>query len=42
MSTLFRGTALLNFVALVSSLGGDGEELLRARCADVLELKTSA
>lgn len=34
MSTLFRGTALLNFEALVSSLGGDGEELLRARGID--------
>ncbi|WP_182379396.1 AraC family transcriptional regulator [Nocardioides sp. WS12] len=34
MGPLIRGTALLNFQALVSSLGGDGKALLRARGID--------
>lgn len=34
MTSLIRGSALLNFAELVSSLGGDGEQLLRARSVD--------
>lgn len=34
MTSLIRGSALLNFAELVSSLGGDGEQLLRARGVD--------
>lgn len=34
MTSLIRGTALLNFVSLVTALGGDAESMLRARGID--------